>query len=66
MAQVLIQISKVQNIDPTAYFDMNADTLKLSIDAFDAMNAVRPAGNKVDIKNSIENSRSKVAKLIKA
>jgi len=66
MAKVLIQIAKVQNVDPTAYFDMNADTLKLSVDAFEAMNAVRPAGNKVDIKESLENSRSKVAKLIKA
>jgi len=66
MAKVLIQIAKVQNIDPTAYFDMNADTLKLSVDAFEAMNAVRPAGNKVDIKNSIDNSRSKAATLIKA
>ena len=66
MAKVLIQIAKVQEIDPTAYFDMNADTLKLSVDAFEAMNAVRPAGNKVDIKNSIDNSRSKAASLIKA
>ena len=66
MAKVLIQIAKVQNLDPTAYFDMNADTLKLSVDAFEAMNAVRPAGNKVDIKESIDNSRSKIAKLIKA
>jgi len=66
MAKVLIQIAKVQNVDPTAYFDMNADTLKLSVDAFEAMNAIRPAGNKVDIKESVDNSRSKVAKLIKA
>ena len=66
MAKVLIQIANVQKLDPTAYFDMNADTLKLSVDAFEAMNAVRPAGNKVDIKESIDNSRSKIAKLIKA
>jgi hypothetical protein len=66
MAKVLIQIAKVQNVDPTAYFDMNADTLKLSVDAFEAMNAIRPAGNKVDLKEPLDNSRSKVAKLIKA
>lgn len=66
MAKVLIQIAKVQNIDPTAYFDMNADTLKLSVDAFEAMNAIRPPGNKVDLKEPLDNSRSKVAKLIKA
>jgi hypothetical protein len=66
MAKVLIQISNVQNVDPTSYFDMNADVLKLSVDAFEAMNAVRPAGNKVDLKTTIDNSRSKVAKLIKA
>ena len=61
-----IQINEVQNVDPTAYFDMNADTLKLSVDAFEAMNAIRPAGNKVDLKEPLDNSRSKVAKLIKA
>lgn len=66
MAKVLIQIAKVQNVDPTAYFDMNADTLKLSVDAFEAMNAIRPPGNKVDLKEPLDNSRSKVAKLIKA
>ena len=66
MAKVLIQIAKVQNVDPTAYFDMNADTLKLSVDAFEAMKAIRPPGNKVDLKEPLDNSRSKVAKLIKA
>ena len=66
MAKVLIQIAKVQNVDPTAYFDMNADTLKLSVDAFEAMNAIRPPGNKVDLKEPLDKSRSKVAKLIKA
>jgi len=66
MAQVLIQVSKVQDVDPMTYFDMNLNTLKFSVDAFNAVNAVRPAGNKIDLKTTIDNSRSKVSKLIKA
>ena len=64
MAKVLIQVSKVQNVHPTTYFDMNKDTLKLTIDAFNAINAVRPAGNKIDLKTPLKNSRSKASYLI--
>tara|TARA_B100002019_G_C21235639_1_gene582568 strand:+ start:793 stop:1227 length:435 start_codon:yes stop_codon:yes gene_type:complete len=66
MAQVLIQIARVQDVDPMSYFEMNLNTLKLSVDAFNAINAVRPAGNKIDLKDTLDNSKSKVSKLIKA
>ncbi len=64
MASVLIQVAKVQGVHPTTYFDMNGDTLKLTIDAFTAINAVRPAGNKIDLKTPLDNSRSNSAYLI--
>lgn len=66
MAQVLIQVAKVQNVDPMQYFEMNLNTLKLSVDAFNAINSIRPAGNKIDLKTTLDNSRSKVSKLIQA
>tara|TARA_Y100001937_G_C7125746_1_gene334827 strand:+ start:1331 stop:1765 length:435 start_codon:yes stop_codon:yes gene_type:complete len=64
MASVLIQVAKVQGVHPTTYFNMNNDTLKLTIDAFTAINAVRPAGNKIDLKTPLKNSNSNATYLI--
>ena len=58
MARVLIKVAEVQGIHPYCYFEMN-ENLKLSVDAYAAMNAYRPAGNKIDLKTPILNSRSK-------
>lgn len=67
MAKVLVQVAKVQGVHPTSYFDMNSNTLNLTVDAYNALNAVRPAGNKVDLKLSTTslNKKSKVANIIK-
>ena len=64
MASVLIQVGKVQGVHPTTYFDMNNDTLNLTIDAYKAVNAVRPAGNKVDLKSPLLNANSPSSQLI--
>lgn len=64
MASVLIQVSKVQGVHPTTYFNMNNDTLKLTVDAYKAINAVRPAGNKIDVKTPVRNVYSKSSALI--
>lgn len=64
MARVLIKVAEVQNVHPTEYFEMNANSLKLTVDAYAAMNAYRPAGNKIDLKQPLLNSRSKLSKLI--
>ena len=64
MAKVLIQVSKVQNVHPTTYFEMNKNSLKLTVDAYAAINSFRPAGNKIDLKTPTLNSRSKLSALI--
>jgi|TARA_B110000503_G_scaffold129877_1_gene202612 hypothetical protein len=64
MASVLIQVAKVQGVHPTTYFDMNNDTINLTVDAYQAVNAVRPAGNKVDLKAPKLNINSPSAQLI--
>ena len=64
MARVLIKVAEVQGIHPTSYFEMNENSLKLSVDAYAAINAYRPAGNKIDLKTPTLNSRSKLKALI--
>ena len=64
MARVLIKVAEVQGIHPTSYFEMNENSLKLSVDAYAAINSFRPAGNKIDLKTPTLNSRSKISNLI--
>jgi len=64
MAKVLIQVANVQNVSPMEYFYMNQNSLKLSVDSYTAVNAIRPKGNKIDLKSPILNSRSNLKKLI--
>jgi|TARA_B100001093_G_C26800681_1_gene1003233 hypothetical protein len=65
MARVLIKVAEVQGLHPTTYFEMNQDSLKLTVDAYAAINSFRPAGNKIDLKTPTLNSRSKISALIK-
>ena len=65
MARVLIKVAEVQNLHPTTYFEMNENSLKLTVDAYAAINTYRPAGNKIDLKTPTLNSRSKISSLIK-
>jgi len=64
MARVLIKVAEVQGLHPTSYFEMNQNSLKLTVDAYAAINAYRPAGNKIDLKTPTLNSRSKLKALI--
>jgi len=65
MSRVLIKGAEVQGLHPTTYFEMNQNSLKLTVDAYAAINAYRPAGNKIDLKQPTLNSRSKLSNLIK-
>ncbi|MDA9843194.1 hypothetical protein N9C44_01835 [bacterium] len=65
MSRVLIKVAEVQGLHPTTYFEMNQNSLKLTVDAYAAINAYRPAGNKIDLKQPTLNSRSKLSNLIK-
>ena len=63
--QEIIKVAEVQNLHPTTYFEMNENSLKLTVDAYAAINTYRPAGNKIDLKTPTLNSRSKISSLIK-
>jgi len=65
MAKVLIQVAKVQNISPMEYFEISENSLKLTVDSYNAVNSLRPKGSKIDLKTPILNNRSTVKSLIK-
>lgn len=64
MTDVLMNVADAQGIDPLEYFDVNENTLNLTVDAYKAMNNLRPAGSRVGFVNPTKNNRSKVAGLI--
>lgn len=65
MATILIKIANRQGVNPLSYFEAGDDTLKLTRDAYDAMNALRPPGNRVGLTASRVNRRSRRGALIK-
>ena len=65
MASVLIAVAEVQGISPMSYFSMNENTLQLTLDAYESVNALRPKGNKIDLKQPKVNSSTPDGKFIK-
>lgn len=65
MGSILIKVAKQQGVSPLQYFDDNKAKLKLAVDSYEAMNALRPAGNRVGLATPIDNSVSRPAQLIK-
>ena len=65
MGTVLIKVAKQQGVSPLQYFDDNQAQLKLAVDSYEAMNALRPAGNRVGLNTPINNQKSRQAPLIK-
>jgi len=65
MGTVLIKVAKQQGVNPLQYFDDNQAQLKLAIDSYEAMNALRPAGNRVGLNTPINNQKSRQAPFIK-
>ncbi len=65
MAQLLIKIGSQQGVSPLSYFEQGAEALKFTIDAYEAMNALRPSGNRVGYTTPVVNAKSRYGKLIK-
>jgi len=63
---VLLKVSEQQGIHPIEFFELSTNTLKITKDAYDAINALRPVGNRVNLVVPLKNSKSTVSKLIKA
>ena len=65
MAQLLIKIGADNGVSPLTYFEGGAEALKLTTDAYDAMNALRPSGNRVGFVTPVKNSKSRFSDIIK-
>lgn len=65
MAQLLIKIGLQQGVAPLSYFEQGPEALKFTIDAYEAMNALRPSGNRVGYTTPVVNAKSRYGKLIK-
>ena len=63
---VLLKVSEQQGFHPFEFFELSTNTLKITKDAYDAINALRPVGNRVNLVVPLKNSKSTVSKLIKA
>lgn len=65
MGSILIKVAKQQGVSPLQYFDDNKAQLKLATDSYEAMNALRPAGNRVGLATPVNNQKSRQAPFIK-
>ena len=59
MAMVLLQVAESEGISPLTYFDDPVVALKLTQDSYDAINAIRPDGNRISLTTAINNSKNK-------
>lgn len=62
---VLIRVAEIQGVHPLEYFNLNESTLKLTKDAYTAINGLRPVGNRVGLAIVKKNSSSAKKDLIK-
>lgn len=65
LAQVLMQVAEAQGVNPLSYFSVNDSSLKLTIDAYQTINALRPVGNRINLVMPKKNSSSSYGKIIK-
>lgn len=65
LAQVLIQVAAAQGVSPLSYFSVNDSSLKLTIDTYQTINALRPVGNRINLVLPKKNSASNYKNLIK-
>ena len=65
MGSILIKVAKQQGVSPLQYFDDNKAQLKLAVDSYEAMNALRPAGNRVGLSTPLNNQKSRQSPFIK-
>jgi hypothetical protein len=64
LSVVLIRVAAVQGISPMEYFSLTQETLKLTKDAYAAINGMRPSGNRISVVTPKLNSRTKLNDLI--
>lgn len=64
MASVLIQVARIQGVSPMEYFEVNDASLKLTRDAYEIINDLRPSGNRIGLTAPLNNRRSRFSQQI--
>lgn len=64
MAQVLTQVASSQGVHPFEYFENRDSAIRLTQDAYDTMNKLRPSGNRVGLSAPLNNSKSRFKDII--
>ena len=64
MADVLIRVAREQRVNPMDYFEVNSNTLKLTVDTYQTINTMRPVGNRINLVRPLNNSKTAFRKLI--
>jgi hypothetical protein len=59
MADVLMQTARKQGVNPLTYFDMSDNTVKLTSDTYEVINALMPKGHRINVLAPKSNSRNK-------
>lgn len=64
MADVLIRVATVERVNVMDYFEVNDNSLKLTVNTYEAINAMRPVGNRINLVRPLNNSVTKFRQLI--
>lgn len=64
MADILIRVAAVERVNVMDYFEVNSTSLKLTVDTYDAINAMRPVGNRINLVRPLNNSSTAFKNLI--
>jgi hypothetical protein len=64
MADILIRVAAVERVNVMDYFEVNNNSLKLTVDTYEAINAMRPVGNRINLVRPLNNSATKFRRLI--
>jgi hypothetical protein len=65
MANVLIRVAAQQRVNPMDYFSVNDNSLKLTVDTYNTINALRPVGNRINLVRPLNNASTLFRDLIK-
>lgn len=65
MASVLLPVAEQQGVNPLDYFSDSDKALKLAVDTYDALNVIRPPGNRVGLVAYLKPNRSSIKQLIR-
>lgn len=64
MSDILIRVAAVERVNVMDYFEVNNNSLKLTVDTYETINAMRPVGNRINLVRPLNNSATKFRQLI--